>query len=212
MIKLHYAPGRASLAPHCLLNAMNLKFEAILIDLGNKQNYDEKYLCINPNGTVPTLEHDQLVLTESAAICLYLSQLQKRSVWYLSPGEQAYFKMANWLFYLSNTLQAELMIYHYPNRVIDKNNLEASAIKLNAERRINKIFIYIDGTLSSENYLLDDKIAACDIFLFMLCRWARFFNYPPSKLPRLGKLLNNVVQRPATQKTLRVEGITEPYI
>lgn len=39
-----------------------------------KPMYSENYLAINPMGKVPAIVHDDIIVTECAAICLYLAQ------------------------------------------------------------------------------------------------------------------------------------------
>jgi glutathione S-transferase/GST-like protein len=47
-------------------------FESHYLDLLNFDQHSPEYLKINPNGTIPALVHDELMLTESTAIMEYV--------------------------------------------------------------------------------------------------------------------------------------------
>jgi glutathione S-transferase len=54
------------------LCAKALDWESIEVDLFKAEQYDQKYLKLNPRGLVPTLVHDGRVVIESTLICEYL--------------------------------------------------------------------------------------------------------------------------------------------
>jgi ganglioside-induced differentiation-associated protein 1 len=54
------------------MRAKNLEWEAIKVDLFKAEQYDTKYLKLNPKGIVPTLVHDGKPIIESTLICEYL--------------------------------------------------------------------------------------------------------------------------------------------
>jgi glutathione S-transferase len=54
------------------LEEKNISHELVHIDLGRFEQHDPAYLKLNPAGVVPTLVHDELVVTESSVIMEYL--------------------------------------------------------------------------------------------------------------------------------------------
>ncbi len=57
-----------------VLRAKRLDWEAIRVDLFKSEQYDPKYLKLNPKGVVPTLVHDGRPVIESTLICEYLDE------------------------------------------------------------------------------------------------------------------------------------------
>jgi glutathione S-transferase len=51
-----------------------LAWEAIRVDLFKSEQYDPKYLKMNPKGVVPTLVHDGVPVIESTLICEYIDE------------------------------------------------------------------------------------------------------------------------------------------
>ena len=54
------------------LRAKGLEWEAIRVDLFKAEQYDQKYLKLNPKGVVPTLVHDGKPVIELTLICEYI--------------------------------------------------------------------------------------------------------------------------------------------
>ena len=56
------------------MRAKGLAWEAIKVDLFKTEQYDPKYLKLNPKGVVPTLVHDDKPVIESTLICEYIDE------------------------------------------------------------------------------------------------------------------------------------------
>jgi glutathione S-transferase len=56
------------------LHAKGLDWAAVSIDLFKAEQYDPKYLALNPKGVVPTLVHEGRPVIESTLICEYIDQ------------------------------------------------------------------------------------------------------------------------------------------
>ncbi|UTM59293.1 glutathione S-transferase family protein [Photobacterium sp. CCB-ST2H9] len=203
--QLFYYPGNASWAPHMLLEEIGTAFELILVDRKSEQQKSPEYLKLNPTGRIPTLaDHDQIIV-ESAAICLHLCDKHPKSKLMPDIGDPDRARFYQWLFYLTTTLQAELMLYFYP----DKHTLlqdTAAAIASAQEARITDMFAYLDDSLKGRDFLIGDRISVCDFFLFMLSHWASEFARPPLSFEHLGRYLKALAQRPAIRKACETEG------
>ena len=68
VIKLYYAPGACSLAPHIALEEVGARYELSRVDLAANQQNSAEYLRINPKARVPALIDGDWVLTEAPAI------------------------------------------------------------------------------------------------------------------------------------------------
>src|SRR6187399_3553920 len=58
-----------------LLNAKQLVFEEIKLDLLAGDQLKPDYLKLNPNGVVPTLDHDGAIVIDSTVIIEYLDEV-----------------------------------------------------------------------------------------------------------------------------------------
>ena len=57
-----------------MLEETGLPYEEVLLEYGGSMKSQE-YLAINPMGKVPALVHNDVAITENAAICTYLADL-----------------------------------------------------------------------------------------------------------------------------------------
>ncbi|HJU28978.1 MAG TPA: glutathione S-transferase N-terminal domain-containing protein, partial [Candidatus Binataceae bacterium] len=58
-----------------MANLKNLDYEYVPVDLARAQSRGDAYRKLNPQGRVPTLEHNGAFITQSLAICEYLEDL-----------------------------------------------------------------------------------------------------------------------------------------
>lgn len=216
MIELHYYPSNASFAPHILLEEMGIPFTLRQVDRAGNEHKSPAYLKLNPNGLIPVLVDGDLVLYETAAICLHLCDTHPQAA--LAPAlgthERAHFY--KWLMWLTNTLQATLIVYFYPWRWVDLDNAQGAAqVQAQAQRRVGELLNLLDAELARHAgpWFMGQAYSALDPFVFTLCRWTRNFSEAPARLrPHLGPYLQRMLERDAVQRALRNEGLAPPFV
>ncbi|MET1254586.1 glutathione S-transferase family protein [Aliikangiella maris] len=212
MYQLYYYPNNASLAPHLILQELDVDFELILVDRQSSANLSAEYLKLNPTGRIPTLVDGELVLFESAAIALYLCEEYAKkfpdSPSLLLPEYDKMLrgKALQWLFYLNSTVQSELIMYFYAARHT-QDPQGADAIKDAQERRVTNMLSLLNDELTGKSYLLGEKFSVCDCFLFMLCLWCDVFTKTPADFPELKPYLIRLSQRQAFKRVCQTENI-----
>lgn len=212
MYQLYYYPGNANLAPHILLEEIGADYELVLVDRNKNEQKSAEYLRLNPAGRIPVLVDGGLVLYETAAICLHLADRHADAQLAPALGSKERAQFYKWLVYLTNTLQAELLLYFYPERLAD-DAAAAAQIKTHAERRVGEMLDLIEATLAAGAgpFLLGAQYRAVDPYLLMLCRWTRGMHHPARQRAHLGRFLDTVMARPATQRAFAAEGIAAPF-
>lgn len=215
MLKLHYYPSNASMTPHILLEELGVPFELVLVDRTRDAHKSTEYLALNPNGLIPVLTHEDLVLYETAAICLHLVDMHPQAG--LAPAvgtfERAHFY--KWIAWLTNTLQSTLLLYFYPERWASPDHVYgATTVKARAEARVGPMLEQLDAELARHGkpWLMGEQYTALDPYTLMLCRWTRGFGRPARDLPHLGPYLRRMLARPAVQRALATEKLTDPLI
>jgi glutathione S-transferase len=204
MIELHYYPGNASLIPHIILRELELPFALRLVNRSVHAQHSPEYRQLNPHGKIPTLVDGDLVLWETAAITLHL--LDKKQPNHLLPSGPARANFLKWLIWLATTPQAESLLYFYPERWAE--GACAGQVKASAERRIGEMMDLIERELAP--YLLGSSLSAVDLYLLVLCRWTRGMANPARNRPKIGRLLAELIARPAVRAAFEAEGIGPP--
>lgn len=206
MFTLYYYPNNASLAPHFLLRHVNASYELLLVDKKSNSQKSADYLKLNPAGRIPTLVVDDQPIFESPAICIHICELFPEYELIPAIGDAKRPLFFQWLAFLNNTLQAELMVRYYPQRHTNDEATIPNVIAAQDERIADALSI-INDQLSNNKYLLGDKLSACDYFLFMLAEWSLPAKQSPLTFTHLSDYLTRLAQYPIIKEVCEFEGI-----
>lgn len=214
MITLHYYPGNASFAPHVLLNEIGLPFELSLVDRANRAHKSAQYLKLNPNGLIPVLVDGDLVLYETAAICLHLADTHPAAQLAPALGTVRRAHLYKWLMWLTNSMQSNMVLYFYGERLLDEGNAQGVAqLKAHAQARAGEYLAQIDAQLATGPWMLGADYSLLDPYVWMLCRWTRGFSERPARsYAHIGPYLQRVQERPAVARTIDSEKLSLPLV
>ena len=213
MIQLHYYPGNASMTPHMVLEELGVAFELKYVDRAIGAHKAADYLKLNPNGLIPVLQDGDLVLYETAAILLHLADTHPAAGLAPAVGTAERAQFYKWLAWMTNTMQASLILYFYPERWVDEGNAAGAAqVKAHAESKVGGLLDQMDAQVAGGGWFLGERFSVLDPFALMLCRWTRGFPRPARSLPHLGPYLQRMLARPAVRRVLATEEIVEPYV
>ena len=220
MFQLHYFPGNASLIPHIVLEELGVPFELKYVDRAVAAHKSTEYLALNPNGLIPVLVDDgvdgkahPLVLYETAAVCMHLADTHP-TAGLLPPVASAQRALAyKWLAWLTNTLQATLIVYFYPERWAD-DAAAIAQVKAHAETKVGAMLDQLDAEFARHHgpWLLGEAFGLADPYAFVLCRWTRGFHRPARDLPYLKPWLDRMQERPAVQRAFATEKLPPPRV
>lgn len=204
------------MVPHLLLREMDIPFELVLVDRTLDAHKTPSYLRLNPNGLLPALTDGDLVLYETAAICLHLCDTHPSAGMAPAFGSTNRAHFYKWLMWLTNTLQSTLLAYFYPERWVYGGNSDGAAeVKALAQEKINSMLLQLDVELMRHGapWFAGETYSALDPYVFTLCRWTRNFSSKPARdFQALGPYLQRVLHRQATQQVMIAEGLKEPFI
>ncbi|WP_135075711.1 glutathione S-transferase family protein [Terasakiella sp. SH-1] len=171
MRKLFYVPDTASLAPHIILNRLAQPFELVKMSKEDGSLHEYTYIELNPNRRVPTLVDGDLVLFESAAICLHLADLDPDSGLMPPLGSAKRAMAYKWLVHMTNSIQADMMLYFYKER-FSKTAQGAEEVRDVAIERVTTFMRQIDEALNDGRpYLCGTNKTIVEDYLLMLGRW-----------------------------------------
>ena len=216
MIQLHHYPSSAAMVPHIVLEELGVPYERVHVDRMADEHKRPPYLRLHPNGLIPVLVDGDLVLYETAAIVLHLCDAHPQAE--LAPplrsAERSHFY--KWLMWLTNTMQATLIAYFYPERWVDAGNVEGAAqVKRHAQARVGTLLELLDAELARTGgpWFMGERYSALDPSVFTLCRWTRNFDAGRAReREHLGPYLQRMLARPAVQRVIANEGIQPPYV
>lgn len=199
-MKLFYAPGACSQAPHIALHELGVPFETVKVDLVKHTLPDgTDFRAINPKGYVPLLQLDDgTYLSEASVILQYIADLAPGSI--AAPfGTAARWKLMEWLAFIATEVHKGFGPLWNPKTSADLRERTVQAL---ANR-----FTLIAKTLESQPYLMGAEFSIADAYLFVMLNWAGFHKVDLGPWPALTAFHARTAARPAVQATLRAEGI-----
>jgi glutathione S-transferase len=206
-VRLYYSPGACSLASHIVLEETGLPFEAVRTPTAEGAHRTPEYRAINPRGFVPALEEDGRVLTENAAIMLYLAHRRPEAG--LLPEEpEPLGRCLEWLSWQASTAHIAFAQHWRPERFADGEE-ERRVVVAGAGPRIRRVLAEIESWLAKHPYAAGDVYSIADPMFLVLYRWGWRVDEPvgPEAFPAWTAHIERVTARPAVRRVLEREGI-----
>ncbi len=204
---LYYRPGAASLSAHIMLLELGLPHRLIEVTGRGSAVQPPGYLELNPHARVPTLVDGDLVIYEAAAVSMYLAETHPEAHLCPAPGSRERADWYRWMTYLTNTVQATLMIWIYPERFTDEQS-GIAGVKRQAATDLTGMRDFLEASLAGREHLLS-AYSTVDIYTMMVTRWARRMDEPWWDMPNLGRHFRSVRERPAVREAYRREQLDD---
>jgi len=200
-MKLYYAPGACSMAPHIVLRETGQPVELEKVNLGKKVTAGGKdYRQINPKGSVPALELDDgQVLTEVAVLVQYIADRKPSCGLAPEPGTLERYRLMEWLNFISSELHKAFGPLFNPAAAPEWKEAQ---VKLLAGR-----FDYLAGNLAGRPYLMGEAFTVADAYLFTVLNWTAFAKIDLEPWPALREFMARVAARPAVTEAMKAEGL-----
>lgn len=202
-MKLYFAPGACSLAPHIILCEIGLPFEAEKVSLSSKKTAGGgDYRAINPKGYVPALQLDDgAVLTEAAVVLQYIADRAPEKGFAPAAGSMEHYRLQEWLNFVATELHKSFGLLFKPNIPEETkqsmHNLIAARLDL------------VEKQLQGRDYLLGNQFSIADAYLFTVVGWAPHVKIDLGRWHAVQAYLQRVASRPAVRAAMTAEGLVK---
>jgi glutathione S-transferase len=185
MLKLYFAPGSSSMAPHIALYEIGVPFETQALSFFKKDHHQPAYLAINPEGLIPTLSIDGRRLTEVAGILYYLAKRYPEAKLMPVGDTEAEAQVISWMSFIAATV--------HPAR---PKGIDHAM----------KVYALADQRLGRDDWAVGGRYSIADIHLFRLFwRFSGSLKPPKGSFPNLEAHYDRMMQRPAVKRTIEIE-------
>lgn len=211
MYALHYAPDNASLIIRLALEELGQPYRTVLVDRARRAQDSAAYRQINPTGLIPALETPQGALFETGAILLWLSETHGALA--PQPGATDRGAFLKWLFFVSNTLHADIRLHFYPDRHA------GSAIGLpgfrdaTLARLLRHLSLVEQMARTRPPWFAPDAVSGLGYYICCLLRWLALYPtdrhgwFDLSAFPALHDIAARHETRPAARASALAEGL-----
>jgi glutathione S-transferase len=174
-----------------MLAEVGVPYEKVVLDYGAPMKSPE-YLALNPMGKVPTLVHGGKVVTEAAAICLYLADVFPEAN--LAPAPDARADYYRWTLFAAATLEQGMAWRAAGVELSDKQKGSMGCGDVDAA------IAALTEHLSKNEYVAGQQFTAADVYVgSQLNFFVRMFKIIPSN-DVLEAYLNRLNAREAVSK------------
>lgn len=209
--RLHYAPDNASLIIRQVLYELDQPFDTVLVNRAIREQDGPAYRALNPNGLIPVLETPNGPIFETAAILLWLAD--RHTALAPSVADPSRGRFLKWLFFLSNTLHAEMRMLFYPGQYIGDDPRLQADLRTHRHITLKRHLAKLDELKGENNYLLGAELSVADFYLCALIRWLGLFPagqtdwFDLGAFPNLHSLALRLEQRKSTLQAAQAEGL-----
>ena len=197
---LYYDQLSAAEGIRVLLEEIGLPYKLIPSFKDRSKPRPVEQLEINPNGWLPVLTWEKTGMYECAAITLFLCDKYPESNLAPLPNEPERAVFLQTLIYFSNSVQTAFQTFHYPDRFVDKQQIEANAQRRGIQR-LRETWNVVNEQIDDKVWILGNRFSAVDIYLFMLTTWLKPWLGHPSvnEFPNVKRIADAVMLRPSIQ-------------
>jgi glutathione S-transferase len=198
-MKLYYAPGACSMAPHIAAIEANVPVELVKVEFaqGSRVAGGRNFYDINPQGAVPALElNDGSALTENQVLLQYIATLRPSANLAVAGASLEHWHFLETLNFIATELHKGFSpLFANP----PEDQRRAMIDKLNNRLRL------LERKLDGKQFLAAGHFTVADAYAFVIFTWADKFGVT---LPAaLKDYYERLKQRPSINKALEEEGL-----
>lgn len=195
-LTLYHAPQTRSSGVRILLEELGAPHTLDVLDLQSGRGREPAYLRINPLGKVPALRHGEALITEQAAIYLYLAdQFPERG---LAPpiGDPLRGPYLRWMVFYGSSFEPAVV-----DRALQR---EPGPKAMSPYGDFDAVLRTVVEALTPGPYLLGERHSAADVLWGAALGWTTGFKLVPEE-PAIMAYLARVNARPAVRKIMAEE-------
>ena len=184
-----------------LMEELGLPYNLEWFDRGEDQLAPQAYRDLHPVGTSPIIRDGDTVLSESAAICEYVSQKYGNGALSVQPTDKHY---ADYLYWMQFNANVQSVFFA---KISVGDSAEPSRALAMLQRREDAYYQFLDEQLGKYPFIAGDKLSCADIMaVFNLTTLALFGGRPVDDLANVQAYVARIQKRPAYIKAMAIAG------
>jgi GST-like protein len=200
MFKFYFngAPNPTKIA--LFLEETGLAYEPIPVDTRLGDQFKPEFLAVNPNGKVPAIDDDGVIVFDSNAILLYLAE--KTGQFLPAPAHRG--ELLSWLMFIGTGVGPYSgQAVHFKHFAPEKIDYALTRYQFEADRH----FGILNDRLAQRQYMVGDSYSIVDMDLW---GWARMVPFMLgddafTRFPHVKRLLDEISARPAAARALALK-------
>jgi glutathione S-transferase len=200
-LRLYTARQTRGARPQWVLEELGMAYELVQLDDATEEQ-KRRHRELHPLGRMPALEHGELALFESAALCIYIADLDPEHRLLPAAGSPARAVATQWLFFLMTELESALDViaFHVADLPEDQR---VAAILPWAHARFHAAAEVVEKELARSHFLAGERLSVADIVLASMMSWATRRKLLDA-YPHIRAHMQRMLERPAARRLFAV--------
>ena len=190
-VTFFHSPNTRSSGTLNLLEELGADYKMHLLNMKAGEQRAAEYLAINPMGKVPAIEHNGALVTEQAAVYMYLADLYPEAGLAPAIGDALRGPYLRWMVYYGSCFEPAL---------IDRaQKRDPAPPSMSPYGDYDTMLKTLTDQLAKGPYLLGEKFTAADVLWGTALAWTTQFGLVPAT-PTIKAYIERVAARPAVAR------------
>ncbi len=197
-LKIYGIAASRALRPLWVAEEMGLNYEHIAQRYQEGATHASEFLALNPNGHIPVIDDDGIIVWESMACALYLARRfgaeHSDSIAPHSQREEA--ECLRWTFWTVTELEKDaltVLMHRLAMPAAQRKPELADA----AQRRLAAPLRVLEQHLQKQSWIAGERVTVADVCVASVANWVRPAKALLASLPRTQAWLEACLERPA---------------
>ncbi|HEX2270906.1 MAG TPA: glutathione S-transferase family protein [Pyrinomonadaceae bacterium] len=199
MMKLYGTPPTRALRVIWLLNELGLEYEMLPVDILQGETKDQVFRTLNPAAKVPVLVDGSLVVTESAAIQLYLADKNPQAGFVPETVEDRA-QMYRWIFFLVTEIEQPLWRIARHTFLYPEEKRLPQDVDLARQECVEMVAV-LERHMEEREFMVADRLSVADFNAAYTLDWANEEKMLDGT-PRLREYLKSMYARSTAPPTI----------
>ena len=180
---------------HWLLEELGVPYDMKILDLEKREHKAPEYLKINPMGKVPAIVHRGVVVTEAAAICLYLADAYPEAGLAPALDDLERGTYVRWFFFGAGCVEPAIVDKLFARPPVERQ----SALGYGSyDDTLNAL----DAALAPGPFILGERFSAVDVYVGSQIQWGLMVKGLDPR-PAFDRYMQRIAARPALQRLMK---------
>lgn len=202
MLKFYFNASPNPTKVALFLEESGVPYQAVPIDARKGEQFKSEFLAVNPNGKVPAIDDDGVIVFDSNAILLYLGEKTGKFMPPNTPANRG--PLLSWLMFAASGVGPfSGQAVHFKHNAPEKVPYAHNRYQYEAARHYD----VLDAHLATHRYMVGDAYSIVDMDVW---GWARMVPFilgddAWAKRPNLKRLVDEISARPAAARAIALK-------
>jgi len=195
-ITFYHSPNSRSSGVLTLLKELDAPFELKVVNIKTGEQRQPGYLAINPMGKVPAVKHADAVITEQAAIYIYLADLFPEAGLAPPLGDPLRGPYLRWLVFYAASFEPAIV-----DRALKRDPAPVTMCPYGDYDTVLKTLV---AQLAKGPYMLGERFSAADVLWGTALTWTTTWKLVPEE-PEITAYIRRWNARPSVAKVKAID-------